>query len=490
MAFVVDVPASATLSDYEAVAHLAHHVEELEETARGVRPKLSGRTIWMVNSTAQGGGVAEMLPTVINLLRDLGFPTEWAVIESSEPAFFDLTKQLHNMIHGEGSPDLPSGARELFERENASNAAFLAERMKPGDVLIVHDPQPVALAGMIRERLDTPAVWRCHIGLDLENASTRAAWDFLTPFLDSYDHGVFSTTEYVPEAFTQRASVITPAIDPLGDKNRELHLHKVVGILTNSALVCGPSPLVPPPYDDVVNRLQGDGSFKPANMWDNIGLLSRPIITQVSRWDRLKGWRPLLDAFVELKRRFAHGHDAEQAWAYRRRLDLVRLLLAGPDPASIQDDPEGQQVIDDLHDAYLSLSPEMQDDIAVVTLPMSSRRENALIVNALQRASTIVVQNSLREGFGLTVTEAMWKRIPVLTNFRACGPRHQVRDGVDGCLVSDPENPDELAEMMSAMLGEHRNRDLWGLSAQRRVHSEYLVFNQVSAWLRLLGRLL
>jgi len=130
----------------------------------------------------------------------------------------------------------------------------------------------------------------------------------------------------------------------------------------------------------------------------------------------------------------------------------------------------------------------MQDDIAVVTLPMSSLSENALIVNALQRASTIVVQNSLREGFGLTVTEAMWKRIPILTNSRACGPRHQVRDGVDGCLVSNPEDPDELASMMSAMLGEHGNRDKWGLSAQRRVHSEYLVFNQVSSWLRLLGR--
>jgi trehalose synthase len=490
MAFVVDVPESVTLSDYEAVAHLAHHVEALEETARGVRQKLSGRKIWMVNSTAQGGGVAEMLPTMISLLRDLGFPTEWAVIESSEPAFFDLTKQIHNMIHGEGSPELPAGSRELFERENESNAAFLAERMEPGDILIVHDPQPAALAGMIREHVDATAVWRCHIGLDLENASTRAAWDFLAPFLDAYDHGVFTTTEYVPETFARRSSIITPAIDPLGDKNRDLHFHKVVGILTNSALVRSPSPLVPPPYDDVVNRLQGDGSSRPANLWDDIGLLSRPMITQVSRWDRLKGWRPLIDAFVEMKRRFANGDDAEQDRAHRRRLDLVRLVLAGPDPASIQDDPEGQEVIEDLHNAYLALPPEMQDDIAVVTLPMSSRRQNALIVNALQRASTIVVQNSLREGFGLTVTEAMWKQIPILTNSRACGPRHQVRDGLDGCLVSDPGDSDELAEMMSTMLGEQRNRDRWGLSAQNRVHSEYLVFNQVSSWLRLLGRLL
>lgn len=489
MAFVVDVPAATSLEDYEAVAHLTHHVEELAETARTVSRKLDGRRIWMVNSTARGGGVAEMLPAMITLLRGLGFDTEWAVIESDEPTFFDLTKQLHNMIHGEGTPDLPDGARELFERESRANATFLAERLRPGDVLVVHDPQPAGLAKLLREQLDVTTVWRCHIGLDAENAATRSAWGFLEPFLDAYDHGVFSTTEYVPETFTQRASVISPAIDPLGDKNVELHLHKQIGILANSALTCSPSPLVPPPYGDLVNRLQGDGSFRPANMWDDIGLLTRPIVTQVSRWDRLKGWLPLMEAFVQLKHRFNNGDDREQAWSYRRRLDLVRLVLAGPDPSSIQDDPEGRQVIEDLHATYLGLPPEIQDDIAVVTLPMSSRRQNALIVNALQRASTIVVQNSLREGFGLTVTEAMWKRIPVLTNSRACGPRHQVRHGVDGWLVREPEDPAELAAAMSGMLGEHRNRDLWGRNAQRRVHAEYLVFNQVSSWLRLLGRL-
>lgn len=490
MAFIVDSPRTAGLADYGAVAHLTRHVDELAETARAVRAKLTGRRVWMVNSTAQGGGVAEMLPTMITLLRDLEVPTEWVVIESEEPAFFRLTKQIHNMIHGEGSADLPPGSGELFRRESEANAGLLRERMKPGDVLIVHDPQPMALAGAVRENLDVLTIWRCHIGLDVENAATQAAWAFLAPFSDSYDHGVFSTTEYVPELFTQRASVITPAIDPLADKNTELHLHKLVGILANSALTCSPSPLVPPPFSDLVHRLQGDGSFRPANMWDEIGLLTRPVITQVSRWDRLKGFGPLMEAFVLLKRRFARGTDAERAWSYRRRLDLVRLVLAGPDPASIQDDPEGREVVEELHDAYLALPPELQDDIAVVTLPMSSRRQNALIVNALQRASTLVVQNSLREGFGLTITEAMWKRIPVLTNTRACGPRHQVRDGVDGCLVGDPEDPEELATAMSAMLGDHRNREAWGRNAQRRVHSEYLVLDQVSGWLKLLGRLL
>ncbi|MEJ2482006.1 MAG: glycosyltransferase [Gemmatimonadota bacterium] len=490
MAFLVDVPHTPTLEDYEAVAHLSRHVEDLRATAAAVRGKLAGRTVWMVNSTSRGGGVAEMLPTVVTLLRDLEIPTEWVVIESSDPAFFRLTKQLHNLIHGAGEPDLEEGARELFERENRTNAEFLADRMAPGDVLIVHDPQPMPLASLLPEELRLTSLWRCHIGLDEENEATRAAWRFLAPYADTYEHGVFSTPEYVPPQFTQRASVITPAIDPLGDKNVTFHLHKQVGILANSALVTSPSPLVPPPFDDLVNRLQGDGSFRPANMWDDIGLLTRPIVTQVSRWDRLKGFGPLMEAFVLLKRRFANGLDEEDAWAYRRRLDLVRLVLAGPDPRSIQDDPEGREVLDDLHEAYLALPPELQDDIAVVTLPMSVRRQNALIVNALQRASTIVVQNSLREGFGLTITEAMWKRIPVLSNSRACGPRYQVRDGVDGCLIENPEDPEELATAMSRMLGEHRDRDLWGRNAQRRVHSEFLVFHQVSEWLSLFGRIL
>jgi trehalose synthase len=488
MAFLVDVPGTSHLEDYDAVAHLSRHVEDLRATARAVSGKLEGRRIWMVNSTAQGGGVAEMLPTMITLLRDLEIPTEWVVIESENPDFFRLTKRLHNLIHGVGDPQLDRSDAELFEQENRANADFLTERMRPGDILIVHDPQPMPLARFVCDAVDVVPIWRCHIGLDEENAATRSAWEFLEPYAREYEHGVFSTPEYVPVAFTQRASVITPAIDPLAEKNVDLHLHKLVGVLANSAFTTSPSPLVPPPYDDLVHRLQGDGSFRPANLWDDIGLLTRPIVTQVSRWDRLKGFAPLMEAFVELKRRFGNGGDPEHDWSYRRRLDLVRLVLAGPDPASIQDDPEGQEVVAELHHAYLALPPELQDDIAVVTLPMSSRRRNALIVNALQRASTVVVQNSLREGFGLTVTEAMWKRIPVLTNSRACGPRYQVRDEVDGLLVEDPEDSGHLATAMSRMLGAHENRELWGRNAQRRAHSEFLVFNQVSEWLGLLGR--
>jgi len=485
----VEIEESRTLEDYAAVAHLAHAVAELREEAERTVPRLAGRTVWMVNSTSRGGGVAEMLPTMVALLRDLGVKTEWVIIESERPEFFSLTKQIHNLIHGAGSPTLDGNSREIYEAENRENSEWLKQRLKPGDILVVHDPQPMPLAGMLKEHVAVSTVWRCHIGLDEENAATRAAWEFLAPYSDAYERAVFSAPEYVPPFLADRSQIIHPGINPISEKNQDIHLHKLVGILTNSALSVAPGPLVTLPLPDLVHRLQGgDGSYRPANAWDDIGLLTRPIITQVSRWDRLKGFRPLMEAFVRMKREMLKGKGTE-GWENRRRLDLVRLVLAGPDPASIQDDPEGQEVMAELHAAYGELDPRLQDDIAVVTLPMSSARHNALIVNALQRASSMVVQNSLREGFGLTVTEAMWKRVPILTNSKACGPRQQVRDGLDGRLIADPEDADELAHAMNEMLADAEGRDDWGQSAQRRTHQNFLVFNQLCAWLRLFAKL-
>jgi trehalose synthase len=487
MASIVDVPAASSLEEFDAHAHLRGHVAALREIAAVARERIGNRRIWMVNSTARGGGVAEMMPTMITLLRDLGFRAEWAVIDTELDAFFDLTKQIHNLIHGAGSPELPPGSRELFELENRRNAAELAEHMSDGDLLAVHDPQPIPLAGILRETLELPTVWRCHIGLDEDLPQTRAAWDFLQPYADAYDRAVFTATDYIPDYFRDRAEIITPALDPLGPKSMELRFHKVVEILANSGLTVKPGPMVQPPFDDLVQRLQGDGQYRSAALWDDIGLLTRPIFTQVSRWDRLKGFRPLIDAFVHMKTEAAANAGEDDSWSFRRRLSLARLVLAGPDPSSIQDDPEGQEVLQELHDTYLALPPEMQDDVALITLPMSSRRKNALIVNALQRASSVIVQNSIREGFGLTVTEGMWKGIPVLTNSKACGTRQQIVDGVHGRLVADPENIEELAAAMMDMMVDEERRDVWGRNAQRRVHEEFLVFHQVGRWLEVLA---
>jgi len=489
MATQIEVTPAKALADYEAVPHLAPAIAALRAEIAPLAKRFAGRTLYMVNSTAQGGGVAEMLPTMISLLRELGIATEWVVIESDVPDFFTLTKRLHNFIHGVGDGELDAEARAMYEAVNRANASFLADRMRDHDVLVVHDPQPMALAAMIKETRQILAVWRCHIGLDEQTAQTRAAWEFLEAYHPAYDRAVFSAPEYIPPYFAQRTTIIYPAIDPLSAKCRDLQLHSLVGVLANAALTSISSPIVGPPFMQQALRLQRNGRWSSASLGEEIGLLSRPLITQVSRWDYLKGFLPLMKAFAQLKYRLARPRGAEEP-IHRRRLKLARLVLAGPDPTSVADDPEGREVLDQLAEAYLQLDPAIQDDVALITLPLQVRRENALMVNALQRASTIVVQNSLREGFGLTVTEAMWKRVPILSNGRACGPRHQVRDMLDGRLIDDPEDIAGLAEAMDRMLADPRQRERWGANGQRRVHEHFLVFAQLASWVRLLNGLI
>ncbi len=484
--FIVEIPPRPSFADYEAIAHLAPSVDALRARGKPVVSRLAGRTVWMVNSTAQGGGVAEMLPTMVTLLNELGIDTRWFVINTDREPFFHLTKGIHNLIHGAGDPTmLADGAREIFDMVNAENADTLAGHMKDGDVLVVHDPQPMGLAGALRDRVRLSTIWRCHIGLDESNRSTEAAWEFLRPFADDYQHSVFSADEYIPDYFRDRARLIYPALDPLSQKNRSLHLHSVVGILANSALAVPPGPVVQPPYPHIAQRLQADGLWAPAVLPADIGLLIRPIVTQISRWDRLKGWLALMEGFVRLKERYFRGREKRPA-IERRRLGQARLVMAGPDPASIQDDPEGLEVIEELRSAYVALDDEMKHDIAMIALPMHDPDANALMVNALQRASTVVVQNSLREGFGLTVTEAMLKRIPVLSNSRAVGPRQQITHACDGWLIEDPEDPEQIAEGLDFLLNDRVERAALARTAERRAHQQFLIFAQLGDWLELL----
>jgi trehalose synthase len=485
---IVAVDEYRALDEYAGVFQLASAVHDLTAEAALIAPRMAGRTVWMVNSTSRGGGVAEMLPTLVSLLRQLGIQTEWVVIDADEPAFFRLTKHLHNLIHGEGPPHLEPADRECYERVSRANADALRARLKPGDILIVHDPQPLPLALYLRQMMPLVAIWRCHIGLDSENDATRAAWAFMQPYLGAYDRTVFSAAEYIPTGLAGHATVVYPGIDPLAPKNRELPLGRAVEILCSGGIIRCPGPTLRPPFSALAQRVLPDGRFVPANATEDIGLLTRPIVTQISRWDRLKGWLPLMRAFVTLKLAVYDEDPADHG--HRRRLDLVRLVLAGPEPAAIQDDPEAQAVLEEIREAYAKLHPAVQDEIAILALPMGSREENALMVNALQRTSTVIVQNSLREGFGLTIAEAMWKRVPVLSNSRACGPRQQVRDGLDGRLIEDPEDTAELARTLDDMLSDPRRIDRWGRTAQRRVYDHFLIFSQLRAWGRLMAELI
>jgi trehalose synthase len=472
-----------TLDDYGAMAALASAVQELRAEARQLAPQLEGRTVWVVNSTAQGGGVAEMLPAQISLLRELGVSVEWLVMAPERTEFFALTKRIHNLLHGEGDPELGAAERELYERVSREVAANLKVRVRPGDLLVVHDPQPLGAGAILRQEMEVHALWRCHIGLDEHLPQTSAAWRFLRPYAEAYDHAVFSAPEYIPPFLAGRAAILYPAIDPLSHKNRELSVHKLVGILCNAGLQQPHGPVVMPPFPEPARRLAPDGSWRPATEPQDIGLLFWPVVTQISRWDRLKGFAPLLEGFRALKRGIADGGPEPRE---RRVLETVRLVLAGPDPASVADDPEAKEVLDDLARTYASLEPALQADVALLSLPMGSVKYNALMVNALQRCSTVVVQNSIREGFGLTATEAMWKQRPVLASGAAAGLRQQVRDGLDGRLVHDPEDAEALAATLREMLLDRHAQEAWGRTGQRRVYEDFLIFPQLRRWLELL----
>jgi trehalose synthase len=485
MAQVVEPGTRLTLDDYAADANLAAAVAALRRVAGRADELLTGRTVWMVNSTAAGGGVAELLPAQIAMLRELGVDARWAVIESDRPDFFALTKTLHNMIHGT-EPSAPLGPRdrELYEAVSRDNAEALEQLVGPRDLVVIHDPQPLGAGAMLKASLGVCAIWRCHIGIEHRSEVATQAWEFLRPYAEAYDRCVFTAREYVPGYVQRRATIIHPTIDPLSHKNRGLSLHKLVGVLADSALTVARWPLISPPFENLARRLQPDGNFAAATEPEDIGLIARPVITQVSRWDRLKGFAPLLAAFRQLK--LGRERQGARDDRHRLRLETVRLVLAGPAAEGVSDDPEALEVLDELRARYLELEPEVQRDVAILNLPMRRRKENALMVNALQRCSDIVVQNSLREGFGLTVAEAMWKRIPVLGSAKAFGVRKQVRDGIDGRLVDDPEDADALALLMHEMLADSDELEELGRSAQRRVYDEFLVFSELERWLDLL----
>ncbi len=475
-----EFPETMTLDDYAAHANLAAVVAELRAEAAELAPRLAGRRVWITNSTATGGGVAEMLPKFCSVLTELGVDNTWFVIGADREEFFSLTKLLHNLIHGAGTPELGAEAKALYEDINRRNADEIAPKIGPDDILVVHDPQPAGLGAMIKEQLGVPTIWRCHIGTEEHVEATAGAWNFLRDYVDSYDAAVFTAPEYVPSYMTDRATIICPAVDPLGPKNCELAPNTLMKVLCNAGLASQHAPVASADYAHKAMRVAPDGEFVPALQPEEIGLGYRPVVTQVSRWDRLKGFTPLMKAFA-----LAKARAGELEGEARRRVELSRLVLAGPDPSSVADDPEGLEVLEEMKAVYAAMDPAVQKDIAFVLLPMESRDENALMVNAIQRCSTIVVQNSLREGFGLTATEALWKAVPVLGT-HAVGLRTQIDDGVHGRLVKDPEDHEEVADVLLQMLADEDACEAQGMAAQRRVYEQFLLFKQVQSWLRLL----
>jgi trehalose synthase len=325
------------LEDYAAVLGNAE-VAEL----RGLAARLAGRSIQMVNSTSVGGGVAEMLIRIVPLIEELGLSIRWDVITGGDD-FFAITKAFHNALHG-GRYDMPDDSFKTFLAYSEQNRA----RMHfDTDFTVIHDPQPAALIES-RNNHGGHWIWRCHIDLSQPNA---AVWNFLAPFINRYDAGIFSSPSFARQLPVPQY-LFYPSIDPLSEKNRDLE---------------------PAFVSEVLQRFQID----PA----------RPILTQISRFDRLKDPLGVVRAYQIAKRYFD-----------------CQLVLAGGGAA---DDPEGEAVLAEVREAAAK-----DPDIHILDLPPWS----ALEINALQRASTIIIQKSLREGFGLTVTEGLWKKKPVVAS--------------------------------------------------------------------------
>ena len=253
---LIDIHEPSTLDDYAAYHHLSAPVEWLRQEAAALVPHLRGRKVWMVNSTAQGGGVAEMMPKMVTLLRELGVETEWAVIGTDEERFFSVTKHLHNLIHGSGDPHIGRDDRQVYDQVSRSLARQMRGYLAPGDLLVVHDPQPAGMGALLKQETGVEAIWRCHIGLDESNDSTRAAWDFLQPWTSPYDRCVFTLADYVPDYLSGRSRIIPPGIDPLSHKNRELPTHKLGGVLTNASLAPATHPMLTPAFATPAERLQ------------------------------------------------------------------------------------------------------------------------------------------------------------------------------------------------------------------------------------------
>ncbi len=455
--------------------------DELRERASAVRELMDGRTLWNVSATATGGGVAEMLQSLLGGVVEAGIDARWSVLEADDD-FFVLTKRIHNNLHGSPGDGgaLGEDERARYDEALASEASALADRLSPGDVVLLHDPQTAGLVGAVLEAGAVP-VWRCHIGLDENDEHTDAAWAFLRPDVERAAAIVLSRQQYAQDWMQEEKTVvIAPAIDPFAVKNVDLDDAVVQEVLVRAGILAGSA--------SGEDALQVDvGIDEPVRVERHADVLREgeawapgtPMVVQVSRWDRLKDMQGLLELFAQ--RVVGTPGGAGDAC----------LALVGPSVAGVSDDPEGAAVLQECQDAWHALTPEQRRQCALVTLPMDDVDENAVMVNALQGHAAVVVQKSLVEGFGLTVAEAMWKSRPVVAS-SVGGITDQVEDGVSGRLVP-PREHEQVAAALREVLGEAADRsadaEQLGEAARERVRDRFLPDRQLLEWAQLIEHL-
>ncbi|MGZ8598374.1 MAG: glycosyltransferase [Actinomycetota bacterium] len=440
---------------------LLRYQRVLADAAEGFR----GRTWWHVNSTSEGGGVAELLHALLGYVVSADVDTRWMVIEG-DPSFFEVTKRIHNRLHGAAGDGGPLGPEQravydaALERERGPIEALV----RPGDVVVLHDPQTVGLTSQLVSR-GAHVIWVCHVGIDVANDLARDAWAFLLDDARAAAATVFTRPVYAWDGLDpSRVSVIPPCIDASAPKNVPIDNPTVEAVLAAAGVIEAPvgDPTVP----------LADGSTirvaRAATMLEEAPVpATAPLVVQVSRWDRLKDPIGVLTGF-----------------ATEVPLDTgAHLVLAGPQVDAVSDDPEGAEVLAQVSTAWQGLLPHDRARTHLASLPVHDLTENAVVVNALQRRADVVVQKSLAEGFGLTVTEAMWKERPVVGS-RLGGIAEQIVHGKSGLLV-DPTDLPAFGEALSTLLRDEQLAVEIGHGARQRVRSRFLAPHFLSAHLEL-----
>ena len=446
--------------------------EKLADGIRSARELLGERTVWNVSSTAKGGGVVELLLPLIGYAKGAGVDARWAVIQGN-PEFFKVTKRAHNLLHGfEGDGGaLDDAARKVYDDALAPNARELVDLVGADDVVLLHDPQTIGLIGPLK-RTGAKVIWRCHIGVDEPNDIARRAWDFLRVDVEQADAYVFSRQQFVWEGLDDaKVQVIAPSIDAFNAKNQELEPAQVDAILAAAGIVDG--------GDGDPTFKRGDGSearvTSQAELFEDTRVTTADkIVLQVSRWDRLKDPEGVIRGFAE----HASAHETG-----------AHLIYAGPAVDDVSDDPEGTEVLEEAKALREGLDEDARRNVHLVCLPLDDAEENAVIVNALQRAADVVVQKSIAEGFGLTVAEAMWKGRPLVAT-AVGGIQDQIIDGETGVLLKDPKDLDAYGDAVRALLEDPERAQRMGKAAKTRVRDEFLGARSLLDYLSLISRLL
>ncbi|TVQ48176.1 MAG: glycosyltransferase [Gloeocapsa sp. DLM2.Bin57] len=398
----------------ETYAQLAG--EEVVTQLQQLAKPLQGKEIVHVNSTAVGGGVAEILTKLVPLMRELNLNVSWDVIKGDD-GFFQCTKSMHNALQGDEVP-ISQSLLKHYEEVNASNAEQLRSKLEGADFVFIHDPQPAPLLKYCPQRKGK-WIWRCHIDA---SHPYRPVWKFLRPFLTDYDASIFSLAAFA-RSLPHPEYIIPPSIDPLSEKNIDL---------------------APAEIEEVCDRFSLDRK--------------RPLIVQVSRFDRFKDPVGVICAY-RLTTKYVPS---------------LQLVLVG---GTATDDPEGKIVIEEV-----KMAAQDDPDIKILLLPPDAHKT----INALQRAADIILQKSTKEGFGLTVTEGMWKGKPVIGG-NTGGIRLQVIDYHTGFLVNTPEG---AALRMRYLLPQPDKIEEMGKKAKAFVRDNFLMTRQLREYLTLMVALL